>query len=174
VLDAPYAELDALHHGPEWVPSPDFVDAVTRLSAGERWTTEWQYRTARPILAPRADLLILLDLPRGLVMTRVIRRTLRRRLRSIELWNGNFEPPLRTLLRDRDHIVRWAWRTHNEHLGRVTALIEERPDLPVVRLRSQRQVDQWLAGPLARAEHTQSVTPDGTGRAGDFSGRTCA
>jgi len=153
-LDAPYTELDALHHGPAWVPRLEFVDDVARLSAGERWTTEWQYPAARPILASRADLLVFLDLPHWLVMTRVVKRTLWRRLRHIELWNGNFEPPLRTVLHDRDHVVRWAWRTHHEHLARVTELIEQRPDLPVVRVQTSRQIDLWLAGPLARAART--------------------
>jgi adenylate kinase family enzyme len=153
-LDAPYTELDALHHGPAWTPRPDFLDAVTRLSAAERWTTEWQYQLARPILVSRTDLPIFLDLPRWLVMTRVVRRTLGRRLGRIELWNGNFEPPLRTVFRDRDHIVRWAWRTHHEQLGRVIELVDQRPDLQVVRLQTARQVDQWVAGPLARAAQT--------------------
>ena len=153
-LNAPYTELDALYHGPAWMPRPAFIDEVTRLGAAERWTTEWQYKLARPILAPRADLLIFLDLPRWVVMTRVVRRTLRRRLGRVELWNGNFEPPLRTVFGDRDHIVRWAWRTHHEHLGRVSELLEQRPDLPVVRLQTARQVDRWLAGPHARAAQT--------------------
>ena len=150
-LNAPYTELDALHHGPAWEPRPDFVDAVTRLSAAEGWTAEWQYEIARPILGPRADLLVFLDLPRWLVMTRVVRRTLRRRLGRVELWNGNFEPPLRTVFSDRDHIVRWAWRTHHEAVDRVMELVDQRPDIPVVRLQTARQVDRWLAGPLARA-----------------------
>lgn len=150
-LDAPYTELDALHHGPAWVPRPEFLDEVRRLAAAERWTTEWQYPAARPILATRADLLIFLDLPRWLVMTRVVRRTLWRRFRRVELWNGNFEPRLRAVLHDREHIVRWAWQTHNEHLGHVTELIEQLPELPVIRLQTRRQIDRWRAGPLARA-----------------------
>jgi adenylate kinase family enzyme len=150
-LNVPYQELDVLFHGPAWEPRAEFVDDVERLSAAGRWSTEWQYPDARQILASRADLLVFLDLPRWLVMMRVVRRTLWRRLGRIELWNGNFEPPLRTLLHDRDHIVRWSWRTHHEQIGRVSELIEQRPDLPVVRLQTRRQVDRWLAGPLDRA-----------------------
>jgi hypothetical protein len=66
--------------------------------------TEWQYSLVRGILAERADLLIWLDLTRGVVMWQVVRRTLRRRLRREVLWNGNIEPPLRNdLLRLRAH-----------------------------------------------------------------------
>ena len=74
-----------------------------------------------------------------------------RRLRRTELWNGNVEPPLWTFLTDRDHIVRWAWRTHAATRGRVLELAEQRPGLPIVRLRSRREVRRWLAGPLQRA-----------------------
>jgi adenylate kinase family enzyme len=151
ILDLPYVELDALHHGPNWMPCPEFLDDVQQFAATERWTTEWQYPAARPVLAERADLLILLDLPRWLVMSRITRRTLSRRLRRVELWNGNIEPPLRTILHDRDHIIRWAWRTHADHVPRVTELIQRNPSLPIVRLTTQAEVDRWLAGPLTRA-----------------------
>jgi hypothetical protein len=147
----PYVELDALHHGPHWTARPSFAEEVRRLAGGDRWITEWQYADARPVLAERADLLVFLDLSRRVVMTRIVRRTLGRRLRHTELWNANVEPPLRAILSDRDHIVRWAWRTHTEHGGRVSELAQRRPDLPVVRLRTPAEAEQWLAGPVARA-----------------------
>jgi adenylate kinase family enzyme len=154
ILDLRYVELDALHHGANWTPRPTFEADVERFASGSGWATEWQYTAVRELLANRADLLILLDLPRWLVMTRVVRRTLSRGLRRTELWNGNVEPPLRTVLHDRDHIIRWAWRTHREHLPRVTSWSTRHSTLPVVRLRTLGQIEDWLAGPLARAART--------------------
>lgn len=145
----PYVEIDGLFHGPGWTPRPEFDDEVAALAASERWVTEWQYASARPVLAARADLVVWLDLPRRVVMRRVVRRTLRRRIRREELWNGNREPSLRTVFTDPDHIVRWAWRTHAHHADRIGELAAARPDLPVVRLRSAGAVERWLAGPLA-------------------------
>ena len=52
----------------------------------------------RANVADRADLMVWLDLPRATVMRQVTARTLRRRLTRQELWNGNVEPPLRTIL----------------------------------------------------------------------------
>lgn len=147
----PYFELDALHHGPSWTPRPEFADDVASLTAQARWVTEWQYHSVRELLADRADLLVWLDLPRHVVMARIARRTLARRLRRTELWNGNLEPPLRTILFQRDHIVRWAWRTHAEHLHRLTDCAARHPDLPIVRLRSRADVEIWLSGPLSRS-----------------------
>lgn len=151
----PYTEIDALFHGPGWTPRPEFDHEVAGLAGSERWVTEWQYASARPVLAARADLIVWLDLPRPVVMRRVVRRTVRRRIRQEELWNGNREAPLRTIFTDRDHIVRWAWRTHAQHAQRIAALAAERPDLTIVRLRSTGAVERWLGGPLAVAVEDQ-------------------
>lgn len=150
-LGLPHVELDALFHGPGWVPRPSFRADVERLAASDHWVTEWQYDAVRDLLASRADLLVWLDLPRAVVVRQVARRTVVRRLRGSELWNGNREPPLRTLLTDPEHVVRWAWATHGSTAPRVRALLERRPELAVVRLRSRREVDRWRQGPLVRA-----------------------
>ena len=147
-LGSPYTELDALHHGPGWSRRPEFADDVARLVAGPAWVTEWQYADVRELLLDRADCLVWLDLPRRLVMRRVIRRTLRRRLRREPLWNGNVEPPLRTILTDPEHIVRWAWTSHARTAERLAVVLRERPDLLAVRLQGPAEVDGWLAGPL--------------------------
>ncbi len=144
----PYVELDALHHGPQWQPRPTFRDDIVALAAVDEWVYEWQYPVARPLLAERADALIFLDLPRWLVTSRIVRRTLRRSLHRTELWNGLREPPLRTILNDPDHIIRWAIRTHPEHAPRVRALAEQRPELPIVWLSARREIEGWT-GALA-------------------------
>ena len=148
VLGCPCVELDALHHGPGWTKRRDFEDDVRRAAAGPTWASEWQYSAVRALLLDRADLLVWLDLPRRVVTVRVVRRTVRRRIRREVLWNGNIEPPLRTFLTDRDHIVRWAWRTHSRTRERVLAALATRPELVVVRLTSPAQVDAWVDGPL--------------------------
>ena len=95
ILELRYVELDALYHGANWTPRPEFLEDVERFAGGSRWVNEWQYPAVRMLLAEHADLLVLLDLPQWLAMARVVRRTLLRRLRHTELWNGNVEPPLR-------------------------------------------------------------------------------
>jgi adenylate kinase family enzyme len=159
-VGAPHTEIDALYHGPNWVPRENFMCDVAALAAQPTWVTEWQYSQARPLLLQRADLLVWLDLQRSVVMERVVRRTAQRRLTGTALWNGNREPALSTFFTDRDHIVRWAWRTHHESARRVAAAVTSRVDLTVVRLTRQREVDHWLEGPLR-----DSVRPDrDTGR----------
>jgi adenylate kinase family enzyme len=149
-LDLPCVELDGLFHGPGWTPRPGFLAEVAAFSAGPRWVTEWQYAAARPLLAARADTVVWLDLPRLLVLARVVRRTVRRRLRRERLWHGNEEPPLWRVFVDAEHVVRWAWATAPTVAPRVRAALSARPELVVVRLRSSGEVARWLAGPLAR------------------------
>ncbi len=158
VLRTPHIEIDGLFHGPAWVPRPSFEADVDHLTARPEWVTEWQYASVRERLAQRADTLVWLDLSRSRVMRQVIRRTLVRRLRRRVLWNGNVEPPLRTILSDPEHIIRWAWNTHRLTAIRVAELPRRHPQLVIVRLRTRRQVAQWLSGPLPQAA-TRSHAP---------------
>ena len=147
-LGLPHHELDALFHGPAWVPRPTFVADVTALAATECWVVEWQYSHVRPLLLARAELLVWLDLSRTRVFAQLLRRTVVRRLRGVELWNGNYEPPLRTLFTDRDHIIRWSWRTHRQRERDALAVARQVNGPNVVRLVGQAQVDAWVRGPL--------------------------
>ena len=145
-LSLPYTELDSLFHGPDWTPRESFRRDVEEMVAMDAWVSEWQYTPVRPLLLERAELLIALDYSRVLVMSRVVRRTLRRRLRRIELWNGNREPALRTFFRDREHIVRWAWDQFGHNRRRMRDLEQEPPaGLIVRRFRNPRETERWLA-----------------------------
>jgi adenylate kinase family enzyme len=149
VLGLPFTEMDSLYHGPNWVPRESFVAEAHELAAQPQWATEWQYSIVRPTFTARADLMIWLDLPRRIVMTQVVRRTVGRRWRREKLWNDNVEPPLRTIFTDREHIVRWAWNVHPKTRTKVLEVLEQRPELPIVQLTSRSEVEQWCNGPLA-------------------------
>lgn len=143
-LELPYTELDSLHHGPGWTERETFLDDVSAVVSGARWVSEYQYGDAQPTLLARGDLMVWLDLPRRVSMWRVVRRTLRRRFRREVLWNGNVEGPLRHVFTDPEHIIRWGWTSHPRTAQRIAVVLRERPDLPIVRLRSAAEVSQWL------------------------------
>jgi adenylate kinase family enzyme len=156
-LGIEYVELDGLYHGPGWEPRPTFADDVAALVARDAWVTEWQYDAARPLTLARAELMVWLDLPIRLVLRQLTRRTLRRRVRREQLWNGNVEAPLHTLFTDRENVLRWAWSTRHVLDGLDRRLAIERPDLSVVRLTSRAQVQGWI-GSLPSPE-TADVSP---------------
>lgn len=148
--DLEYTELDSLFHGPGWTTRPEFVDDVRRVAGGERWVSEWNYFSSGggQILGERADFAVWLDFPRRIARARLLRRTLSRRIRRQVLWNGNVEPPLWTVLRDPDHILRWEMRTHATWKRRMPVVAAEY-GLPIVRLTHPRAVERWLAGAAA-------------------------
>jgi len=144
----PHTEIDGLYHGPNWTPRETFIEDVEVFTATPRWVTEWQYRTARPLLAERADLMVWLELPRLVTVTRVVRRTLHRARTNEELWNGNHEPGMLHAIFAKEGIIRWSVTTHGNYQRTVPAAEVEHPSLTIVRLRSPREVERWLAGPF--------------------------
>ena len=143
-LDLPCTEIDALFHGPAWTPRATFVEDVRDVVGQEGFGVEWQYRAARQLLLDEADLVVWLDLPVATTMRQVVARTLRRAWRHEVLWNGNVEPPLRTVLRDPGHVVRWAWSTRHSLRDLPATVARQDPPPVLVRLRSRRQVETWV------------------------------
>lgn len=144
-LGLPYVEVDGLFHGPGWVQRPEFEADVAAIAAGDRWVIEDQYhRVLGDLLWRRADTLIWLDMPRALVMWRLLRRSIRRSVTRAELWNGNREKAREWFTRD--HPVRYAW----DHHGERRAMYEELavnpayPNLTVLRFRSPTEATEWL------------------------------
>jgi adenylate kinase family enzyme len=152
-LELSYVEMDSLYHGPQWTPRPEFAADVRSFVRGPAWVTEYQYNHVRPLLLAEADTLVWLDFPRHLVMRRLVVRTVRRRIAGTHLWNGNHEPPLRTFFTDREHLWRWAWTSYGRMRHKMTTVLdgEHGARLAIVRLRGQRDVDRWRAGPLRHA-----------------------
>ncbi len=143
-LGVPHTEIDSRYHGPDWTPREEFAAEVDAYSSASDWVTEWQYTAVRGLLAERADTLVWVDLPILIALGRLVRRTLRRRLGRVRLWNDNLEPPLWTFFTDRDHIVRWGWRERRASRRAVPELLRTAPHLRIVHLRSQREVDRFV------------------------------
>ena len=143
--DLPWIELDSLYHGPNWTPRASFVADVEEFVAGSAWVVELQYRQVRPLIAARADTVLWLDYPTTLCVRRLLVRTVTRRLRRTELWNGNVEPPLRTVFTDPEHILRFTWRHRHKYRSALPTLEGRFPGLTVVRLRHPRETERWVA-----------------------------
>jgi adenylate kinase family enzyme len=148
-LGVPYRELDEVFWGPGWqMKEPEEGRALLRdflAASDDGWVLDGNWNGARDGLGDDADVVLWLDYPRRVVMSRVVRRTLGRALLRRRLWHGNRER-LGTLLRrdPEENIVVWAWTSHaanRERYTREAAL----GAVPVVRLRSPRAARRWLA-----------------------------
>jgi adenylate kinase family enzyme len=153
-LGAPYVELDAIHHLPDWrsLPRDDFRAAVGEIVAGDRWVVDGNYRAVLDLVWARADTVVWLDLPRTTSTARVVRRTVRRAVTRQTLWNGNREP-LRGMLRldPEQNIIRWAWVKQPQlalHYEREMAL-SAHAHLRFHRLRTRADVAALLHRPLS-------------------------
>lgn len=143
-LGVPHVELDALHHGANWLPaSADELQGrvLAALDDARGWVVDGNYDSKLgSLLLDRAELIVWLDLPLPTKLARVVRRTLRRWWLQEELWNGNREN-LASALWGREALLPWTVSSHFRHRR---AWPERFGGRSVARLRSPREVARWL------------------------------
>ena len=142
-------ELDALYWGSDWrgVPLELFRHRVEREIRDGGWIVVGNYGQVRDLVWPAADTLIWLDLPFPLVMSRLVRRTVRRAVTKQNLWGtGNTESLARSLF-SRQSILLYAMKTHRKNRARFAIECEFLgKDKTVVRLTGTREVERFLQG----------------------------
>jgi adenylate kinase family enzyme len=148
-LDVPHIELDAIHHQPGWtaLPATEFARRVADATAGDHWVVDGNYRAVRAMVWERATAVVWLDLPRHVVMRRIIWRTTRRVTGRIELWNGNRETWRNVFTLDPDEsVILWAWQRHGAYRDRYAALITDPANahLTFIRIRRPADADRLL------------------------------
>lgn len=142
-------ELDALYWGRDWQPAPVdlFRYRVENETRDGSWIVVGNYGQVRDLTWRPADTLVWLDLPLPLVMARLARRTLRRALTKEELWGTGNRETLANAFFSRQSILLWALTTHRKNRERFSIecqfLAREKR---VVRLRSAREIDRFVAG----------------------------
>jgi adenylate kinase family enzyme len=142
ITGIPWHQVDNLTYEPGWVQVP--VDEQRRrieeICAADRWILDTAYSSWVDVPLARVQLIVALDLPRRVSLTRLVRRTVARVLDGRPVCNGNRET-WRTAF-SRDSIVLWHFRAFASKRARIDAWeVEGRP---VVRLRSARAVEEWL------------------------------
>ena len=150
-LGVPYVELDSIFHQPGWteLPRDEFRKHVGAVAAGDAWVIDGNYTAVRDIVWARADTVVWVDLPRPVVMRRIVARSVRRAVRRQVLWNGNREPLSNFLsLNPERSIIMWAWTQHAKYRDRYGAAMADPTlaHLTFVRLRSPAEVRAFLSG----------------------------
>jgi adenylate kinase family enzyme len=149
-LGVPHVELDGLFWQAGWTKlgEDEFAARVQAATASGGWVVDGNYSArVREFTWGAADAVVWVDLPRVVVMWQLIRRTVRRTVTGVELWNGNTERPLRDQLsRDPSRsILLWAWRTYGPTKREYEAVDQTKfPRARFIRLRSRRQVRRFL------------------------------
>jgi adenylate kinase family enzyme len=144
-LGYPFIELDALHWGPGWTEATadELRARVQPIVATDTWVIDGSYRgKIGDLVIERADIILWLDLPVHVWFPRLLRRTLRRIARREVFLNENRET-VRDAFFSRDSLLLYAVRSHRR---RRRLYPEQLARYNVVRLRSQREIDRFLAG----------------------------
>ena len=141
-------ELDGLFQQPDWTPLDveEFRSRVGTFVDQARWVVDGNYSHVRDILWPEATTILIIDLPKRIVMARVIKRTILRILRREVLWNGNRESWRNALSPDpMRNIILWSWNSHSKYHDVVPREAREAvgPDRVVV-LTNTRDVRRFL------------------------------
>jgi adenylate kinase family enzyme len=144
-IGAPFVELDALVHGPGWaeIPDEELRRILEPIVAGDRWVIDGGYRNKiGDLVLARADTVVWLDLPVHVWLPRLVRRTVGRIRRDEPLWNDNRES-WRSGFWGRDSLLGYALRMHFDRRRRYP---RELAAYPVIRLRTQAEVDRFVRG----------------------------
>ena len=92
-LGVPHVELDAFQHGPNWEQATEaqLRERAADATTGDGWVVDGNYSAVRDVVWPRATAIVWLDYHRGVVMRRVLWRSVERAITRRPLWNDNRE-----------------------------------------------------------------------------------
>lgn len=150
-LEFPVLELDSIYHQKGWEPLPneEFRVKLADFALNQKWVIDGNYTSLgmKDLIWPVADTLVWLDLPRKVVMSRIIQRTLKRVFTRQELWNGNRESLTNLVRLDPEkNIIRWSYTRHEHYRQQYEEAFAgpETVHLRVIRLRSTAEVSAFL------------------------------
>ncbi len=150
VLRVPHIELDALYFSADLstVPLPVLRERTRAAVARQRWVTDGNKRAVRDLVWPRADTVIWLDYPLVVSLWRLGRRALRRTsVLTARAADSSTRTGVLPQFLAAARGVLTALRSHRGQRRRYPAMFAEQQNqhLAVVRLRSPRAAQRWLA-----------------------------
>jgi adenylate kinase family enzyme len=146
-LGVPFVELDALVHGPDWqeTSDEDLRRQIEPVLRQEGWVIDGTYlRKLGTIVLDSADTVVWLDLPTRVWLARLLRRSARRLIGREPMWNDNKES-LKSIFWGRESLFGYALTQQPMRRREWPRTLAR---YPVVRLRSQAEIERWLAGLL--------------------------
>lgn len=146
-LELPHVELDRLHWAENWVEVPDdvFRTRVCDALTSDRWIVDGNYGVVRDLVWQRVESVVWLDYSFGVVMVRLLQRTLTRIILGAEIWHGNKETWYRQFC-TRESILLWGISTYFRRRRDYLRLMQsaEYQHVNFVRLRTPSEAQLWL------------------------------
>ncbi|HEX2203212.1 MAG TPA: DNA topology modulation protein [Longimicrobium sp.] len=138
----PLVHLDALFWRPGWVQTPkeEWARVVDGIAARDRWIMDGNYSGTLDRRLAACDTVVFLDFPRAVCLWRVVKRRVRFHRRSRPDVPEGCDEKLDL------EFLRWIWNyPRNRRPGVLTKLAALRPDQRAVVLRSDAEVEAFLA-----------------------------
>lgn len=141
VLGLAVVHLDSHFWKDGWVETPneEFDGIVTRLCAADEWIMDGNYSRTLHLRLPRAQVVVLLDLPTPVALWGIYRRAL--------LFRGRSRPDLPDGCPEQwpdAEFVRWVVTYRARSRPKVLRRIAEAPHVRLVRLRSRREIRRFM------------------------------
>jgi adenylate kinase family enzyme len=137
---------DELAWEPGWVSVPDAEQRrrISAIVAGEAWVLDTAYGKWADLPIARAELIVGLDYPRWLSLSRLVRRTFRRLVTREKVCNGNVERWRMAF--SRQSLILWHFHSFGRKRARMRAWAAAPKGPAVVLFRRPRDLDRWIAG----------------------------
>ena len=134
--------LDKLYWHAGWVetPKPEWRQTVEQLLERDAWIMDGNYSGTLDIRLEACDTVIFLDMPRTLCVWRVLKRAL--------LYRNRSRPDMAEGCREKLNLefILWIWNYPRRSRPKVARMLEsKREEKSIVRLRSQSEVESFLA-----------------------------
>jgi adenylate kinase family enzyme len=145
-LNLPFYAMDDLTWEKGWVPVPEQEQRrrVAEVVANEAWVIDASYGSWNDLVLERVELIVGLDLPRAVSLSRLLRRTLSHIVRHTPTCNGNLET-WRNSFFDQESILVWHFKSFKRKRLRMRHWQSSTEFPETVLLHSRAEVEQWYA-----------------------------
>lgn len=153
-LGIPVVHLDELNWNPSWkvLPPEEFRVRLQEAISGDAWISDGNYALLTfDLRLPRADVVIWVERPVAGCILRVVRRAIGSYFRKDEHLAAGCPERFDRRFWDR---LRFIWNFNRINRPRIQeALKAHGADVPVVRLRGDRQINAFLASIPSQKSH---------------------
>jgi adenylate kinase family enzyme len=136
--------LDKFYWRPGWVETPkdEWLKTVEGLAARDSWIMDGNYSGSLDLRLARCDTVVFLDLPRPVCLWRIVRRRLAYRAATRPDMAEGCPEGLNA------EFVRWVWDYPRRSRPKILSRLARAGDGKlIIRLRSRREVERFLAAP---------------------------
>ena len=141
-LNIELIHLDSLYWRPGWVETPkaEWLKILEEIVERDTWIMDGNYSGTLELRIRACDSVIFLDMPRRICLWRVAKRLLLN-------WNKT-RPDMADNCRERFNpgFMLWIWGYRKRTRPKVLAMLRQSPGKNIVVLRSQREIEEFLAG----------------------------